>query len=412
MNHLSNTKLFFFFLFLGVLLSPMHPPIQADTTKAACEAQKGTCKEVCDESDNASQGLCTDLTNSGTYCCIPKANAGNTQLVIDTKICEDNGGRCVNACIFGQTVGSCKTGGGSCCAGSDEIAQKIQASNITATIKDPVIQQQALASIGAKPIASENPAVGSYNYTLLEKIPGIDSKNLNFAAYLSAIYKLAIWIVGLCALFMFLVGAFMYMLSAANTSKIGSAKSIMQDALIGLVLALSSYLILYVINPDLVNLKLPTVSMSSGGAAREPGATAPKPKTAGDVYSNSEAVQELSSHGISVSSSGNCSDPTNSKCTSLENIPKSTIADIIKLKDGTKCPVTITGGTEVGHKSHGAGLPVVDLSENSCLEQYFSKKPIGYDVAKICSDGNSQAASYNCGNFVESQAHFHVQFST
>jgi hypothetical protein len=267
--------------------------------------------------------------------------------------------------------------------------------------------------IQSEAIAEQNAtANSSFNYTLLEKIPGVDGTNLNLAAYLSAIYKLAIWIVGLCALFMFLIGAFMYMLSAANTSKMGSAKEIMQDALIGLVLALTSYLILYVINPDLVNLKLPSVSMP--GTSSTPSSSAPASVTPpAGTYSHTEAVQALSSKGISTSSSGNCNDQNNKTCTSLNGIPKATIEDVIRLKEGTGCPVTVTGGTEVGHKSHGTGLPVVDLSENTCLEQYFSQtKPVGYDVTKICADGTSQAASYNCGSYVEAQAHFHIQFNT
>lgn len=134
----------------------------------------------------------------------------------------------------------------------------------------------AANKIQAEAVAEKNNASGSFNYTLLEKIPGVSGQNLNLASYLSAIYKLAIWIVGLCALFMFLIGAFMYMLSAANTSKMGSAKEIMQDALIGLVLALTSYLLLYVINPDLVNLRLPSVSMPTG-VPTTPAPAAPTP---------------------------------------------------------------------------------------------------------------------------------------
>lgn len=339
--HFSKIQLSSLSFILLALLTPICPPAQADTTKAACETQKGTCKETCDTNDYTGQGLCSDLVNSGTYCCIPKESAPkNTE--------------------------------------------------------------------GTATEASQNP---SYNYTLLETIPGIDSKNLSFTSYLSAIYKLAIWIVGLCALFMFLVGAFMYMLSAANTSKAGTAKGIMTDALIGLVLALASYLILYVINPDLINLRLPSVSMPTTSAPSR-GGTAPSAAISGNVYTQSEAEQKLSGANISVSSSGGCSDPANAKCTSLQNIPKTTIDNIISLKNGTGCPVTVTGGTETGHSAHGSGKPVVDVSENSCLEGKFSQtKPPGYNIAKICADGNSQAAAYNCGSYIEAAPHFHLQFN-
>ncbi|MGB5018115.1 MAG: pilin, partial [Candidatus Moraniibacteriota bacterium] len=235
----------------------------------------------------------------------PSTSAADASLILESKICEDNGGHCaLTGCWIRQKVGECNSNGksqGSCCVTSDQDAQKIQASHIQSTIKDPILQNQALSSIRVSAGTSANP---SLNYTLLEKLPGIDSTNLSFSAYLSAIYKLAIWIVGLCALFMFLVGAFMYMLSAANTSKMGSAKSIMQDALIGLVLALASYLILYVINPDLVNLKLPTVSRSGTGGASTPGATAPMP-TAG----TGSGCGGLSVSGINNSQCNDASQP-------------------------------------------------------------------------------------------------------
>lgn len=399
---------------LGAFLYPAHHSVQADTTKAACEAQKGSCKEVCNESDDTSQGLCSDLTNSGTYCCIPKQNAGNTQIIIDTKICEDNEGRCVNFCITGQKVGACKTGGGICCAGSDAIAQKIQAANITTTIKDPVLQQQALTSIGVQPTTSGSPAVGSYNYTLLEKIPGIDSQNLNLAAYLSAIYKLAIWIVGLCALFMFLVGAFMYMLSAANTSKMGSAKSIMQDALIGLVLALASYLILYVINPDLVNLKLPTVSMSSGAPEGTPNTA----KTPGASWPNDSATRsELDTAGISFNKA-NCvtEGDKSSPCTSVAELGRAAIDGLKNLKTActachdSKNDIMVNGGTEYwfhsAGTSHQKGNSVVDLNRTPDLLAYIQQSG---QVA--CSLGGRPVYRLNGADYWdEDDKHFHVSF--
>ena len=306
MMHFSKIKFSFFLLLLGALLYPMHPPVQADITKTACEARDGRCEETCGETDDTSNGACTDQL--GSYCCIaPRSTStSSTGLILDRNICENNGGSCDSRCwsITGQQkVGICRTGG-ECCARNDATAQKIRSANITSTIKDPTLRNKALEAIGVTPISSGSSTASNYNYTLLEKIPGVDSTNLNFASYLSAIYKLAIWIVGLCALFMFLVGAFMYMLSAANTSKVGSAKSIMQDALIGLVLALASYLILYVINPDLVNLRLPTVSMSG-----TPGSSAPVATSGAPASGSGSGCGGLSVSGISNSQCNDASQP-------------------------------------------------------------------------------------------------------
>ncbi len=90
-------------------------------------------------------------------------------------------------------------------------------------------------------------------YTLHEKIPGQDGVN-DLQTYLSAIYKFGIAIVALLAVVMIAVGAFMYIVtSAGNAAKLANAKEIITSAILGLVMALLAWLILFVINPDLVS---------------------------------------------------------------------------------------------------------------------------------------------------------------
>ena len=103
-----------------------------------------------------------------------------------------------------------------------------------------------------------------YNYSLMEPIPGFEQAS-SFPDYILAIYKFGIWTVGISALLMITIGGFMYMTSAGNTSKSGGAKEIIKDALIGLVVALAAYLILYVINPDLIKINLKPLPLGSGG---------------------------------------------------------------------------------------------------------------------------------------------------
>ena len=86
----------------------------------------------------------------------------------------------------------------------------------------------------------------------------------------------------------------MYITSAGNTSAAGTAKKVITDALLGLVAAFLAYLLLYVINPDLVNLNLNLISVgidhqgvsyndaqleTSGGGG---GGGSCTPKTSGD----------------------------------------------------------------------------------------------------------------------------------
>ncbi|MBI4133847.1 MAG: hypothetical protein HY475_00320 [Candidatus Terrybacteria bacterium] len=62
------------------------------------------------------------------------------------------------------------------------------------------------------------------------------------------------------ALLMIVVGGVQYMVAAGNTSGQGAAKKRISDALLGLVLALASVLILYTINPDLTRIGAPTLN--------------------------------------------------------------------------------------------------------------------------------------------------------
>ena len=100
----------------------------------------------------------------------------------------------------------------------------------------------------------------------LEKIPGQTSVgDSDLIGYLNNLYKFGISITGILAVFMIAVGAFSYIVtSAGNPSKMSDAKSKITNALIGLTIALTAYLFLYVINPDLVGgtLKAPEFVMN------------------------------------------------------------------------------------------------------------------------------------------------------
>ena len=115
-------------------------------------------------------------------------------------------------------------------------------------------------------------------YELLEKIPGTDGLGSDLKGYIEAIYKVALVVITLSAVLMLSVGGFMYLTSAGNTSAMGSAKSIIFDALIGLVIALAASLLLLVINPDLVKVSLNGLSPIAITAQ-------PAPSAAGKVVS-------------------------------------------------------------------------------------------------------------------------------
>jgi|GEM_PF-2137771 len=92
-------------------------------------------------------------------------------------------------------------------------------------------------------------------YSPMETLPGF-AKTADFATFISNLYKFGIWTVGICALVMIVIGGYMYAASGGNNASMEKAKTFITDALVGLILALLAYLILYIINPELVKIKM------------------------------------------------------------------------------------------------------------------------------------------------------------
>ena len=98
-------------------------------------------------------------------------------------------------------------------------------------------------------------SISSFKYTPLEPIPGaegIDGSTL--AGFLQSLYVFALWSAGVMAMFMIGIGGFWYLTSAGSTARVASAKTIITNALVGLLVLMFTWLILYVINPDLTKL--------------------------------------------------------------------------------------------------------------------------------------------------------------
>lgn len=150
---------------------------------------------------------------------------------------------------------------------------------------------------------------GALDYQLLENIPGTSGlSGSDLPGYVSAIYKVALIIVTLSAVLMLSVGGFMYLTSAGNTASIGTAKGIIYDSLIGLVIALSAWLVLYIINPDLVKISLnslPPLNIESPPAPTPTGTSTLPPQSTIDL-----ATQILSNPNITLASGGDCSSPS------------------------------------------------------------------------------------------------------
>jgi len=73
--------------------------------------------------------------------------------------------------------------------------------------------------------------------------------------YVAGIYNYAIGIVGILAAVVLMFGGLLWLTAGGNATRVGEAKAWIGASLTGLVIALTSYMILFQINPSLTNLK-------------------------------------------------------------------------------------------------------------------------------------------------------------
>ncbi|MBI5072117.1 hypothetical protein HZB93_04510 [Candidatus Falkowbacteria bacterium] len=73
--------------------------------------------------------------------------------------------------------------------------------------------------------------------------------------YIAAIYKYAIGIVGILSGIMIVVGGLLWLTAGGAADRVSTAKSFIESSLVGLVIALTSYLLLYAINPKLTEFE-------------------------------------------------------------------------------------------------------------------------------------------------------------
>ena len=234
--------------------------------------------------------------------------------------------------------------------------------------------------------------------TISPAIPGMTTAATSSTppgVFVGGFYNFALMIGGVLAFGAIVYGGILYAASAGNPSKQSEGKELVKGALFGLLLLAGAYLILYTVNPNLVNLALPTLSAvniapvsTSNGVVTGLGST---------QEGQSQAAAQLAQAGIAVVSTGNCSDPNNPSCTSLAGIRQDTVEEAVTLKNDCGCTVTITGGTETGHDTSATGVDhadgyKVDLQDNSGLTNFIETNSLSgfIQLANRTSDGAPQ----------------------
>ncbi len=244
---------------------------------------------------------------------------------------------------------------------------------------------------------------GSFDYTPLES-SFISKENAYLPNFLKYIFDVGVAIVGLAALLMMTIGGITYITSAGNNAMAEKAKKMIRDAAVGLLLVFFSWLILFVINPDLVGIgenleKLTRYSVAgdqqSGGSGNGSGgrvANGDEPYSEEHMQKEDRVRDILSQAGVQINK-GPCTSPGAANCTDVGELPQKSIDAIVGLKKdcGSACQVVVTGGTERGHISHGPGKNVFDLAKASSLEGYFPSVGIPNVIPQFGTTRNARA---------------------
>ncbi|MFH0969727.1 MAG: hypothetical protein V1804_04420 [Patescibacteria group bacterium] len=255
----------------------------------------------------------------------------------------------------------------------------------------------AFFAIGFFTYAYHSNAATSYNYTPIEPIPGFEDQSNNFASFIESLYKFGIWTVGIAALLMITIGGFMYMVSAGNTSKMDVAKKVIINAIIGLIIALTAYLILYIINPDLVKINLTLKPLGAG----VPSTVTGKPSGAGKCEvlpsSNPCGTQNLNQGCSSFSSNAN----QMSQICNIESTGGNPIAEsgTDRCKDGNAWSIglfqinMIASASSIGCNGKEIFSVSGSGAQGECLEYKTNSNGLKYCAVRNCSVINQ--AKYN-----------------
>lgn len=246
-------------------------------------------------------------------------------------------------------------------------------------------------------------------YAPLAPLPGTftgssGQETTNLSTYLSGVIKLLIALgVGLSVLFA-VIGGTQYVAASINPAAKAGALERIQNSIVGLILVLSSYLLLSIINPKLVafELTLPPLSLD---VYKDTGIVT------GDQWGDDTAVRDALSKGTSIRfNKPNCLSINADNCTSVFGLNSKAIIGLRKLADNCtswvtvgSCSITITGGTEYWlHKSHTTGTRV-DLSQDvGTLNRYITKDgPSSVTSCGVSSDPHYMPAGPDGGIYVD-----------
>ncbi len=232
------------------------------------------------------------------------------------------------------------------------------------------------------------------DYVVLTPLPGTTNCGTNtttgncttnLGLYLPQMFNLIVAIAAGLAFVMITLGGITYATTDAIMEK-SQGKEWVTNAIYGLLLVISAYLILYTINPQILDFSLNITQPVIVNNA--PSVVASRPMTTQEQTDDAAVRSQLLTAGITVNNTA-CVNGGTQGCTNVVGLPPYTITELIALaRDIGGNNIIITGGTEGGHATHGVGKPMVDLRPNVRITSLLMG-PTG-----IPFDGYSKSVSF------------------
>ncbi len=241
-----------------------------------------------------------------------------------------------------------------------------------------------------------------------------------FTQYLTGIFNRGLQLAGILAVVMLAYAGAEYVSSSVNPAGKEDAKRRIKNTLTGLLLALAGYLILRIINPELVTFKEGFIEPITGEVGADFGPqTAVSKKTAADTAFLRKA-SVVSASQLSKTEQEMRERLTNAKITvnsaefprlQVAGLPVDIVQDLQDLSRACNCLLSLNAGSEsAGHKTHGAGKKIVDIRtrDNPAVRTYIVRN------GTRCGT-SSKGEQYYCigtDRFLDEQdpPHIHAEF--
>lgn len=212
------------------------------------------------------------------------------------------------------------------------------------------------------------------------------------ASGISGIFS-SLWILGITSCILAAMGILaingLKLQAVDSGNKEREIKEDIKRAVYGVIGVLALWLILNQINPQLLKGEISFAKINTGsGSTVGTGNPPPPPTEPGTPGSEANMRTTLAAIPIGVNNATPCTGGNTTGCTNVAGMRDETIQMLTALRSNCSgCDITITGGTEPGHASHGVGKLPVDLRKVDSLDAVVRSgimisPPAGFCIAE------------------------------